>query len=85
MFQHEDLSVKMFEHLVETNKLDADFKKYLKNFAKDKTFIKELIKGPLMDKAQVQEHEIIFFKYLCIQKLCTYLYMVGNTRHIYHN
>ncbi|XP_022343094.2 deoxynucleoside triphosphate triphosphohydrolase SAMHD1-like isoform X2 [Crassostrea virginica] len=42
--KHEDLSLKMFDYLVEDNKLSPEFEKY-KLTETDKTFIKELIKG----------------------------------------
>lgn len=45
--KHESLSVKMFEHLVERNNLDDEFKKYFEDdLHTDKTFIMELIERP---------------------------------------
>ena len=42
--QHEDASVKMFDHMMNENKLDPIFKFY-KLVEKDLIFIKELIAG----------------------------------------
>ena len=42
--QHEDASVKMFDHMMNENKLDPIFKFY-KLVEKDLVFIKELIAG----------------------------------------
>lgn len=57
-FQHESLSVKMFNHLVEENKLDNEFKRYFgKNLVKDKhkIFITEMIEGPPETESKVQD------------------------------
>lgn len=55
-FQHESLSVKMFNHLVEENKLDEEFKFYFgKNLVKDKIFITEMIEGPPETESKVQD------------------------------
>lgn len=44
--KHESLSVKMFDHMVEKNNLDDEFKKHFReDLDKNKTFIKELIEG----------------------------------------
>ena len=53
-FQHEDLSLKMFDYLVEDNKLSPEFEKY-KLTETDKTFIKELIKGRENDQNGVKK------------------------------
>lgn len=45
LFQHEDLSVKMFDHLVSSNNLLGEFEKYGLT-EQDRTFIKEQIAGP---------------------------------------
>lgn len=57
-FQHESLSVKMFNHLVAENKLDKEFEHYFgKNLAEDKhkEFITEMIEGPPKTESKVQE------------------------------
>lgn len=51
----------MFEHLVERNNLDDEFKKYFEDdLHTDKTFIMELIERPPDVEGQVHEHEILF-------------------------
>lgn len=60
-FQHESLSVKMFNYLVKKNNLDKEFKRYFgENLAKDKhkTFITEMMKGPPKTKSKVQEFDL---------------------------
>ncbi|XP_061162756.1 deoxynucleoside triphosphate triphosphohydrolase SAMHD1-like [Saccostrea echinata] len=49
--KHEDLSVKMFDHLVESNDLNSVFEKYGVT-EQDRTFIKEQIAGPLKLKSK---------------------------------
>ena len=47
--QHEDASVRMFDHMMDVNKLLPTFAKY--NLAdKDVTFIKELISGTALEE-----------------------------------
>ena len=53
-FQHEDLSLKMFDYLVDDNKLSPEFEKYDLTET-DKTFIKELIKGRENDQNGVKK------------------------------
>lgn len=60
-FQHEDLSLKMFDYLVEDNKLSPEFEKY-KLTETDKTFIKELIKGRENDQNGVKKKLVYFTK-----------------------
>ena len=55
-FQHEDLSLKMFDHLVQRNDLYSEFEKHGVT-ENDRDFIKEQIKGPLKHKSGV----MIFF------------------------
>lgn len=60
LFQHESLSVKMFQHLVEENKLDTEFRDVFKeDLNTNKTFITELIEGLTKDETQV--HKIILY------------------------
>lgn len=44
--QHEEASVKMFDHLVEDNKLEPLMKKHGLQLPQDLLFIKEQIAGP---------------------------------------
>ena len=53
-FQHEDLSLKMFDYLVDDNKLSPEFEKFDLTET-DKTFIKELIKGRENDQNGVKK------------------------------
>ena len=51
--QHEDASVKMFDHMIKVNNLLTSFIKY--NLTeKDVVFIKELIAGTALDGAECQ-------------------------------
>ncbi|XP_069809370.1 deoxynucleoside triphosphate triphosphohydrolase SAMHD1-like [Dendropsophus ebraccatus] len=45
-FEHEEASVKMFDHLIKSNNLEAEMEKYGLVLKKDIPFIKELIIGP---------------------------------------
>lgn len=53
LFQHEALSVKMFDHLVSSNNLLGEFEKYGLT-EQDRTFIKEQIAGPRKHIQKVQ-------------------------------
>lgn len=60
LFQHESLSVEMFQHLVKKNKLDTEFSVFFKEDLKtNKIFITELIEGLTKDERKV--HEIILY------------------------
>lgn len=60
LFQHESLSVKMFDHLVEENKLDTEFSvNFKEDLDRNKKFITELIEGLTKDDTQV--HKIILY------------------------
>lgn len=55
-FQHESLSVKMFDHLVEENKLDTEFSvNFKEDLGRNKKFIAELIEGLTKDETQVNK------------------------------
>lgn len=64
-FQHEDLSLLMFERLVDENGLEAEFTKYNLE-EKDITFIREQIKG----SPETEKGVCIFLSSNNIAKLC---------------
>ncbi|XP_074498627.1 deoxynucleoside triphosphate triphosphohydrolase SAMHD1-like [Sebastes fasciatus] len=51
---HEEASVEMFDHMVESNGLKVEMKKYLLELPKDTDFIKQMIEG-LPERAQGQK------------------------------
>lgn len=54
--QHEDASVMMFDHMVDSNDLVPVFEKYGLGPA-DRTFVKEQIRGPLRDTKNEWKYE----------------------------
>lgn len=76
LFQHESLSVKMFQHLVEKNELDTDFSVYFKeDLNTNKKFITELIDT----KDETQVHTIILYD-LCLKTVVHILIHFVNGR-----